>query len=105
MNTIITARVTYVLTGYGDLTLTDEALYWNKSATSFLAFGAANAMTDSHFYLPLSEVERVETYTYLPGGGLSVTDTKGKVYKFSFKHRKDHKVVYEYLVGHTKKAE
>ena len=34
-----------------------------------------------------------------------MTDTKGKVYKFSFKHRKDHKVVYEYLVGHTKKAE
>ena len=38
MNTIVTARVAYVMTGYGDLTLTDEALYWNKSATSFIAF-------------------------------------------------------------------
>lgn len=100
MNTIATARVTYVMTGYGDLTLTDEALYWNKSATSFLAFGAANAMTDNHFYLPLSEIERVETYTYFPGGGLSVIDSRGKLYKFSFKHRKDHKIIYDYLTAH-----
>lgn len=100
MNTIATARVTYVMTGYGDLTLTDEALYWNKSATSFLAFGAVNAMTDSHFYLPLSEIKKVETYTYLPGGGLSVTDNRGKLYKFSFKHRKEHKIIYNYLTAH-----
>ena len=99
MNIIVTARVTYVMTGYGDLTLTDEALYWNKSATSFLAFGAANAMTDSHFYLPLSEIARVETYTYFPGGGLSVIDNRGKLYKFSFKHRKDHKIIYDYLTA------
>ena len=97
MNSIITARVTYVLTGYGDLTLTDKALYWNKSATSFLAFGAANAMTENHFCLPLSEIADIDSYAYLPGGGLSVKDTKGKVYKFSFKRRKDFKVIYEYL--------
>ena len=99
MNVIHTARVTYVMVGYGDLTLTDEALYWNKSATSFLAFGAANAMTDSHFYLPLSEVDRVDTYTYLPGGGLAITDIRGKLYKFSFKHKKDFKVIYKHLAG------
>ena len=37
--TIIKARVTLVFTGYGDLTLTDAALIWNKSASSFLASG------------------------------------------------------------------
>lgn len=94
---IITARVTFVMVGYGDLTLTDESLYWNKSATSLLTFGAGNAMTDNHFNLPLSEIINIETYTYFPGGGLSVTDNKGKVYKFSFKHKKELKIMFEYL--------
>lgn len=97
MNTICTARVTYVFTGYGDLTLTDEALYWNKSATSYLTFGVPNVITDSHFYLPLSEIAQVGKYTYLPGGGLAITDVRGKVYKFSFKRKKDFEVIYKYL--------
>lgn len=100
MTTIITARVTYVMTGYGDLTLTDEALYWNKSATSYFAFGALNAMTDNHFYLPLADIDQIATYTYFPGGGLRITDKYGKLYKFSFKHKKDFKIVYDYLSTH-----
>lgn len=97
MKTICTTRVTYVMTGYGDLTLTDEALYWNKSASSFLVFGAVNAMTDSHFYLPLSDIASVSSYIYFPGGGLCITDVRGKLYKFSFKKKKDFVVIHDYL--------
>lgn len=104
MNTICTARVTYVMNGYGDLTLTDEALYWNKSATSFLAFGVANAMTDNHFFLPLSDIVQVSKYTYFPGGGLAVTDNRGKLYKFSFKHKKDFEVIYKFLTDSKRRS-
>lgn len=97
MNTIITARVTLVFVGYGDLTLTDTALIWNKSATSYLAFGVANAATSDHLMIPLDEIADIGTYTYFPGGGLTVTTNNGKVYKIAFKHKKDFKVVYEYL--------
>lgn len=100
--TIAKARVTYVFNGYGDLTLTDVALIWNKSATSFLAFGAMNAMTDNHLMIPLEEISRVGTYTYIPGGGLLVITKTGKEYKFSFKHKKEFKVIYEYLIENTK---
>lgn len=93
----VTARVTYVMTGYGDLTISEDALCWNKSATSFLAFGAANAMTENHFYLPLADISKIGTYTYFPGGGLSITDNHGKVYKFSFKKRKEFNAFYSYL--------
>ena len=78
--TIIKARVTLVFTGYGDLTLTDAALIWNKSASSFLAFGAVNALTDNHLMIPLDDIARVDTYTYFPGGGLVVTKKDGKEY-------------------------
>ena len=98
--TIIKARVTLVFTGYGDLTLTDAALIWNKSASSFLAFGALNALTDSHLMIPLSDIARVGTYTYFPGGGLVVTKKDGKEYKIAFKKKKDFKVVYDYLTNH-----
>lgn len=100
MNAICVARVTYVLKGYGDLTLTDEYISWNKSATSILVFGAMNTVTDDHLYLPLNEVSEVGKYTYFPGGGLQITDNKGKIYEFSFKRKKDFKVVYEYMVSH-----
>lgn len=98
--TIIKARVTLVFKGYGDLTLTDVALIWNKSATSFLAFGALNALTDDHLMIPLSDIARVGTYTYFPGGGLVVTKKDGKEYKIAFKKKADFKVVYEYLTKH-----
>ena len=100
--TIAKARVTYVFNGYGDLTLTDVALIWNKSATSFLAFGAMNAMTDNHLMIPLEDISKIGTYTYFPGGGLLVITKTGKEYKFSFKHKKDFKVIYEYLIENTK---
>ena len=95
--TIIKTRVTYVFNGYGDLTLTDVALIWNKSATSYLAFGAMNAITDNHLMIPLDDISAIDKYTYFPGGGLLVVDKTGKEYKFSFKHKKDFKVIYEYL--------
>lgn len=98
--TIIKARVTLVFTGYGDLTLTDAALIWNKSASSFLAFGAVNALTDNHLMIPLDDIARVDTYTYFPGGGLVVTKKDGKEYKIAFKKKKDFTVVYEYLSNH-----
>lgn len=98
--TIIKARVTLVFTGYGDLTLTDKALIWNKSASSFVAFGVANALTDSHLMIPLTDIARVGTYTYFPGGGLVVTRKDGKEYKIAFKKKKEFKVVYDYLSNH-----
>ena len=97
---IIKARVTLVLVGYGDLTLTDTALIWNKSASSVLTFGVANALTDDHLMIPLTDIARVGTYTYFPGGGLVITKTDGKEYKIAFKKKKDFTIVYEYLTKH-----
>lgn len=97
IKTIMKTRVTYVFNGYGDLTLTDKALIWNKSATSFLAFGLINIATDNHTMIPLEDISRIGTYTFFPGGGLSVITKTGKEHKFSFKHKKDFKVIYEYL--------
>ena len=99
--TLIKARVTLVFTGYGDLTLTDVALVWNKSATSFLAFGVRNALTDDHLVIYLHDIARVGTYTYFPGGGLTVTRKDGKEYKIAFKKKKDFNVVYKYLTDHV----
>ena len=98
--TIIKARVTLVFTGYGDLTLTDVALIWNKSATSYLAFGVLNAATDNHLMIPLTDIAKVGTYTYIPGGGLVVTKKDGKEYKIAFKKKADFNVVYKYLTEH-----
>ena len=94
---IVKTRVTFVFRGYGDLTLTDAALMWNKSATSYLAFGAMNAMTDDHVMIPLESIALFDKYTYLPGGGLRVVNTEGKEFKFSFKHKKDFKIIWDYL--------
>ena len=91
------ARVTYVFNGYGDLTLTDVALIWNKSATSYLTFGITNAIADNHLMIPLEDISSIGKYTYFPGGGLLVITKKGEEYKFSFKHKKDFKTIYEHL--------
>lgn len=95
--TIAKARVTYVFNGYGDLTLTDAALIWNKSATSYLAFGVLATATDNHLVISLEDISRIDKYTYFPGGGLLVITKTGKEHKFSFKHKKDFTVIYEYL--------
>ena len=89
-------KVTLVFTGYGLLTLTDKCLIWNKSATSFLSFGAFAAATDNHVMIPISDMEKIGTYTYITGG-LVVTTNTGKEYKIGFKRKKDFKVVYDYL--------
>ena len=99
IKTIAKARVTYVFNGYGDLTLTDAALIWNKSATSYLAFGVINAATDNHLMIPLEDISRVGKYTYFPGGGLLVVTKTGREYKFSFKHKKDFAIIYDYLTN------
>lgn len=95
---IVKTRVTFVFKGYGDLMLTDAALIWNKSATSYLAFGAMNAMTDDHVMIPLDTISIFEKYTYIPGGGLKIINNKGKEYRFSFKHKKDFKAIWDYLL-------
>ncbi len=97
--TIIKTRVTFVFRGYGDLTLTDAALIWNKSVTSYLAFGALNSATEDHVMIPLENIVQIEKYTYFPGGGLKVINNEGKEFKFSFKHKKDFKVIWDYLMG------
>lgn len=94
---IIKAKVTLVFRGYGWLTLTTKALYWNKSATSYLVFGLANAITDGHICIPLENIAKVGTYTYFPGGGLVVTNDQGQEFKIAFKHKKDFNTVHDYL--------
>ena len=96
-NIIAKARVTYVFNGYGDLILTEKALIWNKSASSYLAFGIINVVTAEHAMIPIKDIYVVDTYTYIPGGGLRIINNQGKEYKFSFKHKKDFKVIYNYL--------
>lgn len=99
MSSIIVAkaRVTFVFRGYGDLTLTDEELVWNKSATSFLTFGVVNALTENHRRIALADIRRIGTYTYYGGGGLLIVDKNGQEFKFSFKHKKDFNAIYGYL--------
>lgn len=97
--TIVRTRVTLVLSGYGDLTMTDVALIWNKSASSYLAFGLLNSATADHLMIPLSDIARVGTYTYFPGGGLVITTNTGKEYKIAFKHKKDFNIVLDYLTN------
>lgn len=101
--TIIKTRVTFVFRGYGDLTLTDAALIWNKSATSYLAFGAMNAATEDHVMIPLEDISVVDKYTYFPGGGLKIINNEGKEFKFSFKHKKDFVVIWDYLQNNKNK--
>ena len=94
---IRTARVTLVKVGYGDLSLTDKALFWNKSATSFLAFGVIAAATENHILIPFENISTVSTYTYYPGGGIVLLLKDGEQYKIAFKKKKDFNFIYEYL--------
>lgn len=94
---IIKAKVTLVFKGYGWLTLTTKKLFWNKSATSYLTFGALNTMSEDFITISLDEIAKIGTYTYFPGGGLVVTTNQGKEFKIAFKHKKDFSVVYNYL--------
>ena len=94
---IAKTRVTFVFRGYGDLILTDAALIWNKSATSYLAFGVVNAATEDHIMIPLENIVSFDKYTYFPGGGLRIINNEGKEFKFSFKHKKDYQTIWNYL--------
>lgn len=79
--------------GYGDLTLTDTALIWNKPAPSHLTFGAMAPDT----MIPLESIMFFDKYTFFPGGGLRVVNEEGKAFKFSFKHKKDFNIIWNYL--------
>lgn len=94
---LINAKVTLVFTGYGFLTITERAVVWNKSASSFFAFGVMAAATDNHLFLPLDEIAKVDTYTYFPGGGLVLTTKEGRIYKIAFKKKKDFTAAYAFL--------
>ena len=94
------ARVTLVFRGYGDLVLTDKALFWNKSVTSYLTFGVFNALTEDHMMIPLEDIARVGTYTYYPGGGLVITRKDGKEYKIAFKKKADFNIIYGHLLSY-----
>ena len=94
---IAKATVTFVFRGYGVLSHNVETLSWNKKASSFVAFGAINLLTDNNFSIPIQEIGHVETYTYIPGGGLKIINKKGMEYKFSFKKKKDFEYFYNYL--------
>ena len=94
---IYKARVTLVLHGYGDLSLTDKAIFWNKAATTFLAFGVFGAASNNHVLIPFDAIAKVGTYTYMPGGGITILLKDGKKYKIAFKKSKDFNFVYGYL--------
>lgn len=94
---IYKARVTLVKYGYGDLSLTDKAMFWNKSATTYVALGVMGAISDDHIVIPFENIAGVGTYTYFPGGGMTVLLKDGKQYKIAFKKKSDFKFVYEYL--------
>lgn len=89
-------KVTLAFVGYGRLTLTDKCLIWNKSATSFFAFGAFAAATDNHVMIPISDMVKVGKYMCLTGGLLVTTNT-GKEYKIAFNQKKHFLIVYNYL--------
>ena len=91
------AKVTLVFTGYGFLTVTEKAVIWNKSASSYFAFGLAAVATKDHLYLPLEHIAKVGTYTYFPGGGLVLTTDEGRTYKIAFKKKADFTAAYNYL--------
>lgn len=95
---IIKAKVTLAFKGYGWLTLTTTALYWNKTASSYLVFGVLNMATENHVCIPFTDIAKVGTYTYFPGGGLVVTTNQGQEFKIAFKRKKDFNTVYDYLI-------
>lgn len=91
------AKVTLIFTGYGFLTVTDKAIFWNKSATSYLAFGLSATQTENHLFLPLNCIVKVDKYTYFPGGGMVITTNEGHIYKIAFKKKKDFINTFDYL--------
>jgi hypothetical protein len=97
---IYTARVTLVMHGYGDLSLTDKAIFWNKSGTTFVAFGVIGTISDDHILIPFENIAQVGTYTYFPGGRMTLLLKDGKQYKVAFKKKKDFNFVYEYIKNH-----
>lgn len=93
----IKAQIPFV--GYGNLTLTETALAWNKSkVSSYVVFGVVNVLTKDHLYLLLSEIVDVGKSPFT--GDLVVRDKEFRKYKFVFRHKKDFKTVYEYLSTH-----
>lgn len=99
MEKICECKAICVFRGNGVLLLTDTVLAWNKSASSYLLFGAMAAATENTVSIPLEDISFVEKYTFLEGGGMKVTTKRGEVIKFSIKTKKAFNTVYEYVSG------
>ena len=94
---IVSTKVTLVKTGYGILTLTDQDLTWKKSASTVLAFGFLGAATANDLRIPLSQISKIDKYTYIGGGGLILYLDDNRIYRIAFKSKKDFQTVFDYL--------
>lgn len=97
MGKICECKAICVFRGDGVVTLTDAVLVWNKTAASYLLFGAMAALTDNAVSIPISDISSIEKYTFIGGGGMKVTLNSGEVVKFSIKSKKSFNLIYEYI--------
>lgn len=90
------ARVTLVMTGFGELTLTGTALVWQKTLRHFLAFGVFGGMSANYLVIQIAEIASIGTYRY-SGGGLVVMLKDGRKHKIGFKRKSDFEMFYDRL--------
>lgn len=90
------AKVTLVMTGFGELTLTDTTLVWQKTLRHFLAFGVFGGMSDNQLVIPITDIASIGTYKYV-GGGLVVMLKDGRKYKIGFKKKPAFNLFYHQL--------
>lgn len=102
MEKICECKAICAFRGNGKLTLTDSNLAWNKTAASFILFGASAALTDNFINIPLEDIDGIEKYTFLEGGGLKVTTKSGEIIKFSIKPKKAFILVFDYIQNRFK---
>lgn len=88
MDKICEGKAICVFRGEGVVTLTADVLAWNKSATSYLLFGAMATLSDNVVSIPLCDIALVEKYTFIGGGGLKITTNRGEIVKLSVKLKK-----------------
>lgn len=95
---IMKAKVIFAMRGYGWLTLTTNALYWNKSATTYLALGIMGALSDDHLLIPFERIAKVDTYKAFSTLGIMITTKNGREFKMGFKHKKEFQPFYDNLM-------
>lgn len=101
MEKICECKAICVFRGAGVLILTNTMLSWNKSASSFLLFGIMATQTENTVSIPLSDIAFVEKYTFLEGGGMKVTTSRGEIFKFSIMTKKAYSTVFDYINART----